>query len=225
MDEAAEEAIDETGSAQEAASAKNAAAQPPTDNGVETLQLDDDELPEDSAAKPPATKKPKSFEPPADKTAKVRAGAKMAASSKSPTLADSATNCDFRWRSAPFILLIIAFILGVVVLPKATISVKTDATNVPVEMNLNLSTTETQLDTSSDTPTVPAKLASEQKTFSQQVPTTGQKNHGNKARAGNVTMTASNMRNGSLMLQMCRPVLDLSANGQNTYTNQQSITS
>ena len=88
---------------------------------------------------------------------------------------------------AAVVLLIVGLILALTVLPKATIAIKTDATSVPVDLGLNLSTTASELKVSNGT--VPAKLAQQQKTYSQQVSTTGQKNNGNKAQ-GNVTLSA-----------------------------------
>lgn len=85
------------------------------------------------------------------------------------------------------ILLIVGAVFGLNVLPKATIAVTTDATNVNVALNLNLSTSANALDPASDT--VPTTLASQQKTYNQQVATTGQQNEGNTA-SGTVSMSA-----------------------------------
>ena len=94
------------------------------------------------------------------------------------------------------LLLIIGLlvIIGLVVLgvfafsvwPKATINIKTDASTVNASANLTLDpqaqTTDVQ------TGDIPAKQVSMQKTFSQTVNTTGQKNEGNIA-SGNVTFS------------------------------------
>ncbi len=72
-------------------------------------------------------------------------------------------------------------------LPKATIDINTDATNVNANLNLNLSTTAGSLETASST--VPATLVQQQKTYSQQVATTGQENEGQTA-SGSINMTA-----------------------------------
>ena len=215
LDDAGEEAIDEAGDVSEVAkdAAKPPAGSPPSDNGVETLQLDDDELPEDAAAKPPVGKKPKSFEPPTDKPAKKRG--KGGSKFKIPNFGKFRTKLLIA--GGILLLLILFVIFGLIVLPKASISIKTDATNVPVEMNLNLSTVETQLDTGSDTPTVPAKQATVQKTFSQQVPTTGQKNHGNKA-TGSVTITNCGTNDTTI------PAGTGFSSSGNTYVSQQSVT-
>jgi hypothetical protein len=115
------------------------------------------------------------------------------------------------------ILLILGFIFANSSLAKATINVKTNATNVDANFNLNLSTKATTLDASSNT--VPAKMVQEQKTYTASEVTTGQKNEGNTA-SGTVNMTA----------QECAPNLGtpaevpsgtgLSANGL-TYITQQ----
>ncbi len=218
LDDAGEEAIDEAGNAAPVTKdTAGAGQQPPTDNGVETLQLDDDELPEDTAGKPPVAKKPKSFEPSADKAAKDKAKKSGGKGFKIPNFSKFRKKIIFG--GIILLLLIIGIILGLIILPKATINIKTDATNVPVSLNLNLSTSQDQLDTSSDTPTLPAKLASEQKTYSQQVPTTGQKNHGNKA-SGTITMTAKICGAISAAPSVAAGT-GVTANGQ-TYITQQS---
>lgn len=228
LDDIGEEAIDEAGNAQPITK-DNAGdkpvgqlAGPPSDNDMETLQLDDDELPEDEAAdakKPPLAKKP----------AAAAAAGMAAAKNKDKKGGNGPKIPNFSKFRKKLIfggvilaLLIIGAILAAIVLPKATITIKTNAENVPVSLNLNLSTSQNQLDTSSDTPTLPAKLESVQKTYSQQVPTTGQKNHGNKS-TGQITMTA----------QECAPHLGtpdsvpagtgVTANG-NTYITQEQTT-
>jgi len=193
MEEEAEEAITDAGEVPDEVTAQNAGAKPvgalagppPTDNGVETLELPDDEVPEDASAASAAKK--------AAAPAAAAAAAKKT-KDKSKGKGFKIPNFGkFRTRliiGAVVLVLIILFIIfGLIVLPKATINIKTDATNVPVSTNLNLSTAATSLDEGSDTPTLPAKLASEQKTYSQQVPTTGQKNNGSKA-TGTVSMSA-----------------------------------
>jgi hypothetical protein len=185
-------------------------------DGVETLELDDDDVPEDTAAD-------------AAKKVPGAAGASAAAAAKKPKdKKDKAGGKGFKipnfgkFRTKLIIggivllVLILFIIFGLIVLPKATINVKTDATNVPVSLNLNLSTSQNTLDTSSDTPTVPAKLTSDQKTYTQEVPTTGQKNNGSKA-SGNVTVT--NCSDDTTL-----PAGTGFSSGGNTYISQQSVT-
>ena len=174
----AEEEVEETG--EEVPVAEAAADKPigqlagipatPAGEDMETLELDDDELPEDL----PTPAAPKTFTPP----------------KKDKKLAVP----DFdRFRmilifgGLGLILLIVGLIFALNVMPKATINVKTDAQALNANLNLNLSTTAKELDL--DNNTVPAKLAQQQKTFTQQVATTGQKNNGAKA-TGSVKMTA-----------------------------------
>jgi hypothetical protein len=159
-------------------------------DGVETLELDDDEVPDDKLAD-------------AAKKSAVPAVAGAGAAKKAKDSKDKAKGSGKGFKIPNFgkfrtrliiggivLLLVILFIIfGLIVLPKATISIKTDASNVPINTNLNLSTAATSLDTDTDTPTLPAKLASDQQTYNQQVPTTGQKNNGSKA-TGSVSMTA-----------------------------------
>lgn len=188
MDEAEEETIQEDAEGPDVppdttktvgqlagASAAGAAA-----DGVETLTLDDDDLPpEDAAATKPG---PKTFDPPAKGKGKDKA-------KKNKKL--HIPNFE-RFRllliigGLLLILLIAGFIFATIALPKATINIKTDATAIDTNANLNLSTTAKSLNSSNDT--VPAKLASQQKTYTEQVPTTGQKNNGQKA-SGSIAMT------------------------------------
>lgn len=184
-------------------------------DGVETLELDDDEVPEDTATN--AAKKSKAAPAAVGAAAakKAKDQGKKGSKFKIPNFGKFRTKLIIA--GVALLLLILFIIFGLIVLPKATISVKTDATNVPVNLNLNLSTAATSPDTSSDTPTIPAKLASEQKTYTQQVPTTGQKNHGNKA-SGNVTVTNCGSSDVTL------PAGTGFSSGGNTYISQQSVT-
>lgn len=83
------------------------------------------------------------------------------------------------------VLLIIGIIVAVSALPKANIVIHTDASKVNVSLALNLSTTAKELDETSGT--IPAKLVQIQKTYTQEVTTTGQVNRGDKA-TGTVTL-------------------------------------
>lgn len=106
-------------------------------------------------------------------------------------------------------LLIILWILANNVLPKATVTVKTDTSNVNSSLTPTLDTTATSVDTTAQI--VPAKVATVQKSYSAQVSASGKKNNGSKA-TGSVQLSA----------QACAPNLDspnvpagsgLSANG------------
>jgi len=171
------------------------------DDGLETLVMDDDgtapeDVPEDTPTRANTTTKPK------DKKLAVPNFERFRLVLALVLLA--------------VILLIGGFIYASVSLPKATILIKTNATNVDTNSNLILSTSATSLDTSNNT--LPAKQVSQQKTYSQQVPTTGQKNNGNKA-SGTISMTATIC--GSIQQPGDVPAgTGVSANGQ-TYITQQ----
>jgi hypothetical protein len=212
LNEDVEEAVDEDGEAAAATTAiagdkavGDLAGKPPVDSGVETLTLDDDTLPPESLSGP---SKPKTFEPPAKGKGKNK-------KFKIP---------DFdRFRLLLvggillLILLIVFIFLAIKVLPKATITIDTDAQNVDSNLSLNLSTTAKSLDEAAGT--IPAKLAQQQKTYSQQVATTGQKNNGNKA-SGSVSMSAGPC-SGDIPGDVPAGT-GLSSNGQ-TYISQNSV--
>ncbi len=178
-----EEAIQEDGSEVEPSVDPNQPiGQLAAGDAVETLVLDDENLPPETDDQP---LEPKSFEPPAK-------------SKKDKKL--SIPNFE-RFRLLlvlgilALILLIGGLVFAVTALPKAVITIKTDATNLATNLSLNLSTAATSLKLADNI--VPAKLAQQQKTLSQQVPTTGQKNNGSKA-SGSITMKA----------QVCAPFPD-----------------
>ncbi len=91
------------------------------------------------------------------------------------------------------VLLLIALIVGLVfalnVLPKAAITITTNASDVNVGLNVNLDTTAQTLDLA--TSTVPAKQVQSPKTTTQSTPATGQKNTGDKA-IGDASFRTSN---------------------------------
>jgi hypothetical protein len=84
------------------------------------------------------------------------------------------------------LLLIGGWILAFVVLPHATVTIKTDSATIPTNLNLTLNTNAKTLDTGSNV--VPATAQSQQKTSTQTVPATGQQNNGQKA-SGTVAVT------------------------------------
>jgi hypothetical protein len=85
------------------------------------------------------------------------------------------------------VALIFLWYMGFMVMPRASISVKTDSTAIEESLDVRLSTTSKEVDV--ENPTVPAQQQQTQKTITQQAATTGQKDLGNKA-SGTVTMTA-----------------------------------
>ena len=88
------------------------------------------------------------------------------------------------------ILAVIVLIAGLVwantALPKATISLKTNSTDVSTKATLSIDPTATEYDPATNT--IPAKIASKPQTGSQQVSTSGQKNNGTKA-SGTVSVS------------------------------------
>ena len=197
--------LDQNKTLGELARDESPASSPASSNGVETVTLDNTE-PEKEKAADAAKKEPK---------------AKSDSSKKDKKL--KIPNFE-RFRKYIFIGIGILIILALILVfassafAKATITIKTNGTNVDTNLNLNLLTSATSVDPGSGT--IPAKQASEQKTFSQQVGTTGQKNTGNKA-SGTVSMSAQvcgTIPNGSP--DDVPAGTGLSSNG-NTYITQQ----
>ena len=142
---------------------------PPKAEGIETLQLDNqEEAPEEEPLPAAAVKSPKP-----NKKLKVPDFDK------------------FRLLSILGVLLLIVLVVGwyvaFVVMPRAKINIKTNASNVNTNVSFALNTTATTLN--EDSKTVPAKKAEQQKTFTGSAPATGQKNIGNSA-TGTITLTA-----------------------------------
>lgn len=209
-----EETIDETGNVPEEVTAATAggvavgalagaAVASNKDDGVETLELDNDS-PLAEASKATGATKPKDFSPPKPKKDKKL---------KVP---------DFnRFRllliagGIALVALIVFGYFAIRVLPKATIVIDTDATSVETELDFTLSTTATELDPEQNI--VPAKQVQQQKSYTQQVATTGQKNNGNKA-SGTVKIT--NCSTGDVTLAAGSGL----TSGGNTYITQQTVT-
>ncbi len=86
------------------------------------------------------------------------------------------------------ILLVAGWVLAAIVLPKATIAITTDSSTVTSNLPVTLDTAAKQVDTTNSI--VPAIAQTTQKSDTQQVPTTGEKNNGDKA-TGTVTLESS----------------------------------
>jgi hypothetical protein len=84
------------------------------------------------------------------------------------------------------VLLIVGIYMAVFVMPKATITIKTDSTTVNSNIPFTASTATTEFNQSQAI--IPAVRKETKKTQSQTVPATGQKNNGTKA-TGSVSMT------------------------------------
>jgi hypothetical protein len=85
------------------------------------------------------------------------------------------------------VLLIAGWYYAYFVMPKATVTIKTDASDITSNLDLTLDTSAGSVDTAKSV--IPAQTKQEQKTNTQQVPATGQQNKGEKA-TGTVTMTS-----------------------------------
>jgi hypothetical protein len=86
------------------------------------------------------------------------------------------------------ILLIVGWYFAFFVMPKATVTIKTNSTDINTRLAMTLNTSANDVDT--DKLVVPAETKQEQKSNTQSVPATGQQNKGEKA-VGNVTLTSS----------------------------------
>lgn len=116
---------------------------------------------------------------------------------------------------AALILLIGGWILCFNVLPKATILVKTNASNITNDVTITLSTTATTTSASA----LPAQVQQTSKSYSQQVPATGQKDNGTKA-SGQVTLALTDCSQDQVTVPAGT---GLSSNGL-TFITQQSAT-
>lgn len=186
-----------------AAASGAAAGAAAADGGIETLALDDDDeaLPEEAGA------------------GTTTGGAAKTAVKKDKKLKVPNFN---RFRALIILGVLLLILLGVgiyvvaAVLPKANITIKTDASDVNSSLDLTLDTTTDSLDKT--TMTVPAKTEQDQKTQSQQVAATGSKNNGDQA-TGSVTMSAQEC--GVAMQASDVPAgTGISANGE-TYITQE----
>jgi hypothetical protein len=156
-----------------AAGAPLAAAKAGDADAIETLELDDEPDAKPADAKDAAA--PKAVKPP-----KLKKDHKLAI-----------PNFDkFRLRIVLGVLLVIVLIVGLylanVVLPKATIIVSTDTSDVNSSLTLNLDTDAKALD--ADKLVLPAVVQKVDKNGSQQVATTGKKNLG-VAATGKITLS------------------------------------
>lgn len=84
------------------------------------------------------------------------------------------------------IALIVGGVFAISVLPKATISITTDASNINTNLNFTADSTVNAFNAANHT--LPAKLVTQSKTYNEQAAATGQKNNGDKA-SGQVDIT------------------------------------
>jgi hypothetical protein len=93
------------------------------------------------------------------------------------------------------VLFIVFLVFAFTVLPKATIAIKTNTTDVNAEVSLTLDTKASSVDVEGSV--IPAQTQQQQKAYTQTAPATGQKNLGNKA-SGSIQFS----------VQKCAPDLD-----------------
>jgi hypothetical protein len=163
----------------------------------ETLELDDDEPETPDAAAPAKAVKPKP-----NKKLKV-------------------PNFDsFRKRlllgGFILLLLIAAWIVAFVVMPRAKVVISTDTSTIPTNLNLTLDTAAKALDI--DAGVVPAVAQTTQKSYTQQVDATGQQNNG-KAASGNVYFALKNCNADTVSIPAGTGI----SSGGNTYITQAPV--
>jgi hypothetical protein len=115
------------------------------------------------------------------------------------------------------ILLIVGWVFGFVILPKATITINTDTSSQPVTMNFiaRADITEINLETGE----LPAKKAEVPKEDKVTVPATGQKNVGEKA-SGTMTITNCNVDDESVTV----PAGTAFSNGGLSFSTTEEVT-
>jgi hypothetical protein len=111
------------------------------------------------------------------------------------------------------VVLLVGLYFAIVVLPKAHITIDTDATDYNSSLDATLDSGASDVVLAKNT--IPATIAQQQKTSSQQVPATGQQNNGQKA-SGSVKVTNCSDHNVSIPAGT-----GFSANGNN-YISQSS---
>ena len=85
-----------------------------------------------------------------------------------------------------FLLLVVLWVFASIILPKATITIKTDTTDV--SSSIVVTSSPTIKEVNSETKSIPSILKELKKTDAQKAPATGQKDMGTKA-SGNVTLS------------------------------------
>lgn len=214
IDEAGEELPEDDAAAAKAAGAATvgalagaAAAKKAGDDDMETVELDNASLADASNATKP---KGKSFAPP-------KGGKKPKKDSKLKVPDFNKFRLLMIIGAVALVALIIFGYFAIKVWPSATITLDTNATTVDTNFDFTLSTTATDLN--EEDRILPAKRVEQQKTYTQEVATTGQKNNGNKA-SGTVTITNCARVNGDITLAAGTGI----TSGGNTFITQQSVT-
>ena len=118
---------------------------------------------------------------------------------------------------AALVLLIFFWYIGFVVMPRASITVKTDSSAINTNLDVTFDTEAEKVDV--DDAVLPAKLQQTQKTASQQVATTGEKDKGTKA-TGEVTVSLQDCSQDQVTIPAGTGV----SSGGLTFITQQSTT-
>lgn len=155
-----------------------------TDPGADESEVDPTKSVGELAGLPPgdAEETIEVDDPEADTAVVAAAGAEVAAKPKNKKLKIPNFN---RFRVGVFlgIVLLVALVVGwyvaFMVLPKASVTIKTDTSTIPTSLTLTLSASAKQLDTTKLI--VPVELKEVKKTDTEKVPATGQKDKGTKA--------------------------------------------
>jgi hypothetical protein len=144
-------------------------------DAIETVELDDEEE--------------------AAPTGKVAAGASAAAVAgkaakkpKDPKIPNfSRFQKQLALAALALVVLLVGLYFAIAVLPRAHITIDTDATDYNSSLDITLDSGASEVDLAKNT--IPATIAQQQKTNSQQVPATGQQNNGDKA-TGSVKLSS-----------------------------------
>jgi hypothetical protein len=173
-------------------------------DAIETVELDD----------PPTVAKAAAASDPISKKAAAKS-----AKSKPPRIPDFGRfQKQILIAGMLMIVLIAGIIVSAIVLPKAAIAIDTDATDYNSSLDIVLDSAADKVSTGKNV--VPATMQQQQKTYTQQVPATGQQNNGEKA-TGSITIGA-----GSCSANVPSDVpsgTGVSAGGQ-TYVTQEDTT-
>lgn len=148
-------------------------------DGEETIQLDNDPEPAPAGAA-------------AGKAAKQKAPKTKKGKDKKLKVPDfNAFRKKWLLIAGAVVLLIVFWVFGFMVLPKATVAVKTDSEDVNKRLDVTFSTNAAGVDVAKNT--VPSVVEQTQKVSNQSVSASGQENRGSKAN-GEVTFTTSNFQ-------------------------------
>ncbi len=153
------------------------------DNDDEPIQLDNDEAPGAAAAGAAA-------KPAKQKAVKSKKGK----NNKLKVPDFNAFRKKWLLIGGTIVLLLVVWVFGFMILPKATIAVKTDSEDINKRLDVTFDTKADAVDVSSGV--IPSIVEQSEKAITQSVPATGQENRGNKA-TGEIDLSVS--------YQVCAP--------------------